>query len=57
MFALASELDHLTPEQRNKVVWIIIDDGTWTEEQVEHYIEVHFGSVEITFHPEDWSKH
>jgi hypothetical protein len=56
MFALASELDHLTPEQRNKVVWIIIDDGTWTEEQVEHYIEVHFGLVEITFHPEDWSK-
>lgn len=56
MIALASEIDRLSPEDRAKVRWIIIDDGTWTEAQIEAYIETHFGSAEPTIHVEDWSK-
>lgn len=56
MIALASEYSLLTPEQRSKVTWIICDDGTWTQEQIDKYIEDHFGVVELTVHPEDWTK-
>jgi hypothetical protein len=54
--ALASEWDRLSPTQRSQVCWIIIDDGTWTEAEIEDYIERHFGTTEIEIHPEDWTK-
>lgn len=54
--ALASEWDRLSTAQRAQVGWIIIDDGTWTDAQIEAYIESHFGVTEIEVHPEDWTK-
>lgn len=37
-YALASELDRLTPEQLAQVDHIIIDDGEWTAAQIAAHI-------------------
>lgn len=55
MIALASEYDRLTPMQQARVTMLVLDDGTWTPEQVERFIENHFGTLELTLHPDRWA--
>ncbi len=56
MIALISEYHLLTPAEKKRVTMLVLDDGTWTPEQVEAYIENHFGVTELTLHPEKWSE-
>lgn len=39
-YALASEYDRLSPDQKDRVTHIIIDDGEWTQEQIDDYIHL-----------------
>ncbi len=54
MIALISEYHLLTDAEKKKVTMLVLDDGTWTPEQVETYIENHFGTTELTLHPDRW---
>lgn len=52
-YCLASEYDHLTPEQKDMVDHILIDDGTWDKEMIALAIQfpLETGTLE-----EDWTK-
>lgn len=43
-FALASELDRLSPAQHDLITDIIPDDGEWTEEQITNHINMVLGT-------------
>lgn len=38
-FALASEYHRLTPAQKDRVDYIICDDGDWTLKQISAYMD------------------
>jgi hypothetical protein len=44
IFALASELDLLSPTDRARTTHIIADDGEWSEDQIHLYISLWLGT-------------
>jgi hypothetical protein len=54
-FALASELHRLSPGQLFHIDHIIIDDGTWTTEQIAHHI-AQWHTCETVPHDDDWTR-
>lgn len=56
--ALASELDRLTPAQRDSVTHILADDGEWSEEQISAAVADLIGSplAEPDFDQTNWKQ-
>lgn len=55
-FALSSELRRLTPDQRDLVTHVIIDDGEWSEAQITEYINQWMGILPDPPTNDDWTR-